>query len=93
MAAGFDATGSYLLVISHAGRGVFAANSWSLVARDSELAYPEDGCVVGIGPIDGVRIHVKEKDYDSGRLQFTSPNGEFELVYEDGTLTIADAGP
>ena len=90
VAAGFDPTGAYLLVVSHSGRGVFAASSWERVARDSSLAYPEDGRAVGIGPIDGVSIPVKEKDYDTGMLRFSSPDGKTSFEYEDGTLTVSD---
>ncbi len=91
VAAGFDPTGAYLLVVSHSGRGVFATSSWERVAGDSSQAYPESGRAIGIGPIDGASIPVKEKDYDSGVLRFSSPDGKLSLEYEDGTLTISDA--
>lgn len=91
VAAGFDPTGAYLLVVSHSGRGVFVSGSWERIARDSSLAYPEDGRAVGIGPIDGVSIPVKEKDYDTGVLRFSSPDGKTSFEYEDGTLTVSDA--
>ena len=42
VAMGFDASGNYLLTISHAGRGVFSTRTWERVARDPELAYPKD---------------------------------------------------
>src|SRR5215468_1022680 len=90
VAAGFGPTGAYLLVISHSGRGVFATSSWERVAWDSSQAYPEDGHAIGIGPIDGVSVLVKEKDYDTGVLRFSSPDGKLSLEYEDGTLTVAD---
>lgn len=90
VAAGFDSTGAYLLVISHSGRGVFATSSWERVARDSCKAYPENGQAIGIGPIEDIRISVNEKDHATGLLRFSSPNGNFELEYEDGTLTITD---
>ena len=56
MAAGFDPTGAYLLAVSHSGCGVFATTSWGRVARDSDLAYPENGRAIGIGQIDGELI-------------------------------------
>jgi hypothetical protein len=37
--AGFDASGKFLLTVSHARRGVFTVGSWERVARDSALAY------------------------------------------------------
>jgi hypothetical protein len=91
IAAGFDSTGSYLLTISHSGRGVYATASWELVARDTQLAYSKDGLGVGIGPIDGVQIPIKEIDYETGRLRFSSPDGRFILEYEEGTLTITES--
>ena len=39
VAAGFDPSGAYLLTITHSGRGVFATQTWSRVARNTELAY------------------------------------------------------
>ncbi len=83
----------WLLVVSHSGRGVFAASSWERVARDADQAYPENGRAVGIGPIDGVSIPVREIDYDTGVLRFPSPDGKFSLHYEDGTLTVTEASP
>ena len=91
VAAGFDSTGSYLLAVSHSGRGVFSTDSWELVARDSQLAYPEVGLARGIGPLDGGSVPVKEIDYDTGQLRFSSPDGRFSFEYEDGTLTITNA--
>ena len=91
VAAGFDPTGAYLLVVSHSGRGVFAAGSWERVARDSSLAYPENDRAVGIGPIDGVSVLVKEIDYKTGVLRFSSPDGKVFFEYEEGTLNVTDA--
>jgi hypothetical protein len=88
VAAGFDPTGAYLLTVSHSGRGVFSTASWERVARDTIPVYPEAGVATGIGPIDGVSIHVKEIDYDTGRLRFSSPDGRLSFDYEDGALTI-----
>jgi hypothetical protein len=48
---GFDASGEYLLTISHSGRGVFSTRTWERVSRDPELVYPEGGFGLGIGPI------------------------------------------
>ncbi|HEU0010116.1 MAG TPA: hypothetical protein VFT34_09910 [Verrucomicrobiae bacterium] len=91
VAAGFDSTGAYLLIVSHSGRGVFSTDSWERVARDTQLAYPEAGSVRGIGPLDGVSVPVKEIDYDTGQLRFSSPDGKFSFEYEDGTLSIINA--
>lgn len=88
VAAGFDASGKFLLTVSHSGRGVFAVGTWERIARDLELAYPQDGHVMGIGPIEGQRIEVKE-DYE-GALRLTSPDGRFDLSYADGTITITN---
>src|SRR5437879_4123414 len=91
VAAGFDPTGAYLLAVSHSGRGVFATASWERVARDTHVAYPENGHAVGIGPIDGVPVPVKEIDYDTGRLRFSRPDGKLSFEYGEGALTITDA--
>lgn len=92
VAVGFDDSGKYMLAISHSGRGVFATATWEKVARDYTLAYPQNGWALGIGPIDGVRLRVTEKDYESGVLTCASPTGELMLRYEDGSLTITDRG-
>ena len=91
VAAGFDPTGAYLLAVSHSGRGVFATTSWERVARDSHLAYPENGRAFGIGPIDGVSVPVSEIDYNTGHLRFSSPDGKLSFEYDEGALTITDA--
>jgi len=91
VAAGFDPTGAYLLTVSHSGRGVFSTDSWERVARDTELAYPEAGFVRGIGPLDGVSVPVKEIDYDTEQLRFSSPDGRLSFEYEESTLTITNA--
>jgi hypothetical protein len=88
VAAGFDPSGRFLLTVSHAGRGVFAVGTWERVARDSTLAYPENGYAIGIGPIEGQAIKVTE-DYE-GILKLTSPDGSFHLVYDSGTITITN---
>ena len=91
VAAGFDSAGEYLLTVSHSGRGVFSTATWERVARDTAHAYPEAGVAVGIGPLDGVSVPVREIDYDTGQLRFSSPDGKFSFEYEDGTLSIINA--
>ncbi len=88
VAAGLDPTGEFLLTVSHSGRGVFATRTWQRVARDALLAYPEAGHAVGIGPIAGVKVQVKELDYQTGVLQFTTPDGATTFEYDSGTLTV-----
>ena len=90
IAAGFDPTGMYLLTVSHSGRGVFATATWERVARDSDLAYPENGHAIGIGPIEGVSIPVTEIDCNTGVLRFSSTDGTINFEYESGTLTFTD---
>jgi hypothetical protein len=89
VAAGFDESGRYLLVVSHSGRGVFSTDTWVQVARENALAYPEKGRATGIGPIAGQPILVTEKNYDTDELNLVSPDGRFRLSYQSGTLTIA----
>jgi hypothetical protein len=92
VAAGFDPTGKFLLTVSHAGRGLFAIGTWERVARDPQLAYPEGGVAVGIGPIEGVRVPVTEMDYPANTLRFSSPDGSYHFAYESGTITATGAG-
>lgn len=90
VAAGFDPTGSYLLTVSHSGRGVFLVGTWQCIARDTELSYPQDGHAVGIGPIKGVRLPISELNYDTGELYLQSPDGKYALEYEGGTITVIE---
>lgn len=89
VAMGFDESGEYLLTISHSGRGLFSTEDWQRVARDRELAYPQDGCGIGIGPVAGKVIPVTEKDYDTEELRVVTPDGLYMLDYDSGTITIA----
>jgi hypothetical protein len=88
VAMGFDATGKYLLTVSHAGRGVFSTDTWERVARDATLAYPTGGKAVGIGPIDGQVIGVEERDERRDRIELQSPDGRFRLVGESDGITL-----
>lgn len=90
VAAGFDPSGQYLLTVSHAGRGVFSIGSWQRVARDFELAYPENGHAIGIGPMDSMVVPIGELN-DTGQLHFASPDGKYSFEYEDGTITVTEA--
>ncbi len=63
VAAGFDPSGRFLLTVSHDGRGVYDTNNWERVARDYDLAYPENGYAIGIDlsqvyvfPLQSVKI-------------------------------------
>jgi hypothetical protein len=93
VAAGFDRTGQYLLTVSHSGRGVFAVGSWARVARDEVPAYPVQGHVEGIGPIEGQTVAVLETNYSSGELLLHSPDGSFTLAYESGVVTVSPKLP
>lgn len=88
VAVGFDTSGEYMLTISHSGRGVFSTKTWNKIDRYSEAAYPENGIAVGIGPIGGELIFVKEVDTETGRLKMVTPDGRFSLEYEDGMIEI-----
>lgn len=88
VAMGFDASGSYLLTVMHSGRGVFSAETWERVARDTALAYPTDGTAIGIGPINGQVIGVQQRDERNDRIEMQSPDGRFHLVGESDGITI-----
>jgi hypothetical protein len=93
VAIGFDPTGRYLLVISHSGRGVFDTQTWERIARDPELAYPDAGTAVWIGPLAGQRLPVTEIDYATERLDTIAPNGAFTLSYEGGIVIMNSVDP
>lgn len=87
---GFDATGRFLLTVSHSGRGVFAVGTWERVARDAELAYPDAGKAAGIGPIHGQVIEVLERDEKREQIEMQSPDGRFHLLGESDGITITE---
>ncbi|MGC4006886.1 MAG: hypothetical protein QM811_28685 [Pirellulales bacterium] len=87
IAIGFDSSGRYAIVVSHSGRGVYDTQTWLRVARDNQLAYPDDGIAEGIGPLSGQQIKVIE-EYYGGTLIAVSPNKEFEMHYLEGTIEV-----
>ena len=92
VAVGLDNSGSYVLTITHSGRGVFSTETWERVARSNELAYPVGGVGVGIGPIDGQIIPVAEMNHETGKMQLVDPDGRFVLECEsDGISVVAPA--
>lgn len=91
IAVGFDPAESYLLAISHSGRGVFCTNTWQKVARDTELAFPEDGHGFGIGPISGMKIPVIEMYWQTySERQIVSPSGRFQLHCESSGIAATE---
>lgn len=90
VAMGFDVTGRFLLTVSHSGRGVFSAVTWQRVARDTMLAYPQNGKAVGIGPIDGQFIEVAERNETREQMIVMSPDGKYRLLGESDGITITE---
>jgi hypothetical protein len=88
VAMGFDATGKYLLTVSHSGRGLFLSGTWERVARDFALAYPENGKAIGIGPIAGQIIHVLERNENNERIEMRSADGKYLLIGESDGVTV-----
>lgn len=88
VAMGFDATGNYLLTVAHSGGGVFSTWSWERVSRDTTVAYPTDGRAIGIGPIAGQVIEVRERDERRDRIEMQTPDGRFQLVGESDGITV-----
>lgn len=86
VAAGFDSSGTFLLTVSHSGRGLYAVGTWERVARDYTLTYPQQGRVFGIGPIQDQIIDVAETLNDLLRL--SSPDGAYCIEYQEGTIGI-----
>ena len=92
VAMGFDASGRFLLTITHSGRGVFVTETWERVARDPTLAYPDAGKAVGIGPIVGQMIDVQERDERRDQIDMQSPDGRFRLLGDSEGITISEQG-
>jgi hypothetical protein len=90
VAVGFDASGSYLLTVTHSGRGVFSTRTWERVARSTELAYPEKGIGIGIGPIAEQSIPVTEMNYETGEMRVVDPHGRFVLECESSGIAVVD---
>src|SRR5262245_33383640 len=87
VAVGFDSSGSHLLAVTHSGRGVFDTKTWERVARDSALAYPDNGYCIGIGPIAGQAIKVAEMDSERP-LEITAPDGATSLYCESSGIQV-----
>jgi hypothetical protein len=92
VAAGFVSSGKYLLTITHSGRGVFSTQTWGRVARNGELAYPDAGVGVGIGPIAGQAVPVTEMNYDTGEFLLTSLDGQIVLNCESSGIAVTVLG-
>jgi hypothetical protein len=90
VAVAFDSTESYLLTITHSGRGVFRTDTWERVARDYELAYPEDSIGIGIGPIEGQPLPVTGMNFNTGEMLLVSPSGRYVLECESSGISITD---
>jgi hypothetical protein len=90
VAVGFDPTGSYLLTVSHSGRGVFSTKTWERLARDYALAYPVDGRAIGIGPIEGLSVVVAELDTEHD-IYVTSPDGKMKLHCQSSSIEVVGA--
>jgi hypothetical protein len=88
VAAGFDPSGAYLLTISHSGRGVFSTRTWQRVARDYELAYPDLGVGIGIGPIEGQRIPITQMNFETGIMQLSSADDRIVLRCDSSGITV-----
>ncbi len=92
-AMGFDPTGQFLLTVSHSGRGVFDVKTWQRVARDPKIVFPENGCMLGIGPIEDVKVDITEKNYTTDVLNLCSVDGALLLEYDAGCITVSGRDP
>jgi hypothetical protein len=86
VAAGFDSSGTFLLMVSHSDRGLYAIGTWERVARDYILAYPDQGKALGIGPLQDQTIAIVVTHDELLRL--SSPDGAYCLDYQEGTIAI-----
>ncbi len=85
---GFDVTGSYLLTVSHSGRGVFSVGRWELLARDRTISCLVEGEAVGIGRVKGVVIRVVQRDENKERIKIESPDDKYELIGESDGIEV-----
>jgi hypothetical protein len=53
-------------------------------------AYPSDGTAEGIGPLSGIAIPVREKDYETETLILSNSSGSIVLNYADGVIEITE---
>ena len=90
VAAAFDSAEAYFLTITHSGRGVFRTDTWERVARDYDLAYPEAGIGIGIGPIEGKHLPVTGMNYNTGEMRIVSPSGRYVLECVSSGISITD---
>jgi hypothetical protein len=88
VAVGFDVSGRSLLVVSHSGRGLFAVDGWTRVARDLQVLYPNHGRIAGIGPLEGQEIEVIVRDENRSAVELHSPNGQFRVLLESDGVTV-----
>ena len=88
VAAGFDSSGEFLLTISHSGRGVFSTRTWKRVARNFDLAYPNNGKGIGIGPIEGQTIAVTQMNFELGKMQLRNADDTIILKCESSGIAV-----
>jgi hypothetical protein len=88
IAVGFDPNGSYLLTVTHSGRGVFSTTTWERIARDYSVVYPDGDSSIGIGPLAEQTILVTEMNYQTGAMHLKSPDGAITLHCESGGITV-----
>jgi len=93
VAAGFDPGGDYLLTTTHSGRGVFSTRILERRGRSTDLAYPELGIGVGIGPIDDQALPVTEMEYGLATMRVVSPDGRIVLECESSGIALRVADP
>jgi len=97
VAAGLDAQGNYLLLVSSSGRGVIDCRTGEKVARDDrpgqEWLDPSRLRAEGIGPLAGEEIHIAGSYVGGGlptmtgdgwTLQRAAPNWPKEIIWCEG---------
>ena len=95
VAMGFDFSGEFLLVVSHAGRGVFSTQTWERVARDYEVVYPSPDVsyVQGIGNLSDQLIPIIDRLYLRNEITLTTPDKCFELHGDSEGISIFALNP
>ena len=87
VAMAVDPNEAYLLVVTHAGRGVFELASGKRIARDASVLYPSNGCILGIGPFSGQNVSVVEYDFETP-CELVTQSNQYRIVAESSEIYV-----
>lgn len=89
IAMGIDQSSRYLITVSHSGRGIFELCNGKKLHRDSNITYPVNNKIEGIGLCENKIFEVVEKDYKSDKpIVVVSTDKNFKAEYHEGCIEI-----